>query len=66
MPTNTEGVELLAPAGNFEKLETDIIAAIFDETGQSIPCAQPGSKVWISLQAECMSNDLIRKAGGIS
>lgn len=65
MRANTERIELLALAGNFEKLETDIITAIFDENGQSTHCAQPGSKVWISLQTDCARNDLIRKADGL-
>ena len=40
---------------------TDIISAIFDENGQSIHCAQPNSRVWISLRTDCGRNDLIRK-----
>jgi len=54
-------VEILKPRN---PVGTDIIAAIFDENGQSTPCAQPGSKVCISLQTDCAHNDLIRKADG--
>ncbi len=54
-------VEILKPGS---PVNTNIITAIFDENGQSIPCAQPGSKVWISLQTDCVRNDLIRKADG--
>jgi len=45
---------------------TDIITAVFDENGQSIPCAQPNSRVWISLRTNCGRNDLIRKADGLT
>ncbi|MDF1589892.1 MAG: U32 family peptidase [Desulfobacterales bacterium] len=54
-------VEILKPGS---PVHTDIIAAIFDENGHSIPCAQPGSKVSVSLGTDCARNDLIRKAGG--
>ncbi len=54
-------IEILKPR---KPVGTDIIAAIFNENGESIPCAQPGSKVCISLQTDCAPNDLIRKADG--
>lgn len=55
-------VEILKPGS---PVHADIITAISDESGQSIPCAQPGSKVWISLGTDCARNDLIRKANGL-
>jgi len=54
-------VEILKPGS---PVNTDTIAVIFDENGQSIPYALPGSTVWISLGTECARNDLIRKADG--
>jgi len=56
-------VEILKPG---RPVKTDIIAAIFDENGQSIPCAQSGSTALILLGTDCVRNDLIRKADGPS
>jgi len=39
----------------------DRINAIIDETGKPLSFAQPGSKVFIALNADYSTNDLIRK-----
>jgi putative protease len=39
----------------------DRINAIFDEKGHPLPFAQPGSRVFVSLNHDCSANDLIRK-----
>jgi len=40
---------------------TDEIKKILDESGNSVPFAQPGSRVTVEMNAACLPNDLIRK-----
>ncbi len=72
MNPNLPDVELLAPAGDFEKLEIEIlrpvgpvikdqILDIVDAHHQSMAFAQPGSKVTLKLSHFCSPNDLIRR-----
>jgi len=53
-----DNVEVLGRKGPLNK---DKIIDINDTDGQSIPFAQPGSKVTLLLHNECFPNDLIRR-----
>lgn len=55
---NGDRVEVLKPKG---PSTPDRINAIFDENGHPVSFAQPGSKVFISLNHDYSANDLIRK-----
>ena len=51
-------VEILSRKG---PVMQDKIDAIFDENGQPLSHAQPGSSVTINITTKCFPNDLIRK-----
>ena len=55
---NGDIVEVLKTKG---PATPDRINAIFDENGQPLSFAQPGSKVFIALNGDYSANDLIRK-----
>ena len=71
MPTpNSKNVELLAPAGNFEKLEIlsprqavrkSRIGDLRDDQGHPLQIARPGTRVYPDLGLKTNPNDLIRK-----
>ena len=42
-------------------VKNDRIHAIFDDRGQSLAFAQPGSMVFVAMNNACCSNDIIRK-----
>jgi putative protease len=41
---------------------TDEIIDILDDSGNSVPFAQPGNRVTVEMNAACFPNDLIRKS----
>jgi putative protease len=43
-------------------VKNDRIHAIFDDRGQSLAFAQPGSMVFVAMDNSCYPNDLIRKS----
>jgi putative protease len=47
--------------GRKDPVKNDKIHAIFDDRGQSMDFAQPGSKVFVILDNACCPNDLIRR-----
>ena len=44
-----------------DPVKNDRIHAIFDDRGQSMDFAQPGSKVFVAMENACCPNDLIRR-----
>ena len=53
-----DNVEILTRNGPSRK---DIVMQIIDQSGESLSFAQPGSKVSISFNNDCLPNDLIRR-----
>jgi U32 family peptidase len=47
--------------GRKDPVKNDKIHAIFDDRGQSMDFAQPGSKVFVAMDNACCPNDLIRR-----
>lgn len=47
--------------GRLDPVKKDRIHAIFDDRGQSMDFAQPGSKVFVAMENACCPNDLIRR-----
>jgi len=56
-------VEVVGPRGPAQK---DEIRHMADENGEALPFAQPGSRVIVTLSADCRPNDLIRKVDTLS
>ncbi|MEE8399713.1 MAG: U32 family peptidase [Desulfobacterales bacterium] len=56
-------IEILKQKG---PVELSSIEDIRDDEGQSIPFAQPGSRVTLTLSGECAPNDLIRRVTPVS
>lgn len=51
-------VDILGAKGPAER---DVIRKIFNQSGEEIPLAQPGSTVSIIINCECFPNDLVRR-----
>ena len=53
-----DSVEII---GKKDPARHDKICEIFDDTGQSVPFAQPGSLVTVVFNKSCSKNDIVRK-----
>ena len=56
-----DSIEILSQKGPPRK---DSISDILDQSGQSVPYAQPGSIVTIQMESTCLKNDLVRRIDG--
>ena len=54
----SDTIQILSRKG---PVKNDRIHAIFDDRGQSLDFAQPGSKVFVAMDNACCPNDLIRR-----